>query len=213
MREQDPASRHQLRAIQYWYVDGTYELGFGLLCLVLAAYFALEHRLEGSWFSAVLDGSLVLVLIGGGLLMNWLIRKWKERVTYPRTGYVAYRRETGMKRGLRTALGLGVGMLVGGTVTVLVTQPFQAFDIMPLVSGLLMGIVLAILGWRTNLMRLYLVAIFSTAAGLGLAFARLGNNPALSLYYLVLALALIVSGLVTLIIYLRQNPIEKEEQL
>lgn len=202
----DELSKPQRRALQYWYVDGTYELGFGLLCLILAGYFGLEKWLEGSWLSALVDASLVLVFIGGGALINWLTHKWKERVTFPRTGYVAYRRVSGLWRGIRIALGLAVGGLIGATVAVLVTQPFQNLDIMPLVSGLLMGVVLAILAWRTSLPRLYLLAAFSTGTGLALAFAGLGNYTALVLYYLAFGLSLIASGLVTLIRYLRQNP-------
>lgn len=196
----------QVRALQYWYVDGSYEFGFGLLCLVLCAYFTLEKQLEGSWLSALVDGSLVLVFIGGGALINWLTRKWKERLTFPRTGYVAYRREAGIRRSLRIALSLVVGGLLGAAVSVLVMQPFQNFDILPLVSGLLLGFVLAFLAWRTSLARLYLLAAFSTGTGLGLAFARLGNYTALAVYYLALGLGLLVSGLVTLVLYLRQNP-------
>jgi hypothetical protein len=206
----DELSKPQRRALQYWYVDGTYELGFGLFCLILATYFQIERLLEGSWLSAVADASLVLVFLGGGALIRWLTRKWKERVTFPRTGYISYRRETGLRRGVRIALGLFVGLLIGATVAVLVTQPFQDFDIMPLVSGLLLGVVLAILAWRTSLPRLYLLAAFSTGTGLALAFARLGNYTALSLYYLVLGLGLIASGLVTLVRYLRNNPLPVE---
>ena len=211
MAEKDPASRPGLRAIQYWYVDGTYEIGFGLLCLILTAYFYIEKQVEGTWLSAVVDGSLILVFIGGGALVNWLTHKWKERVTYPRTGYVAYRREGRMKRGLRIALGLVVGGLMGAVVAVLVTRPFEDFDVMPLVSGLLMGIVLAILAWRTSLPRLYLLAACSILAGLGLAFTRLGNYTGLSIFYAALGGAMILSGLVTLVIYLRQNPVPQEE--
>ena len=207
----DELKQPQRRALQYWYVDGTYELGFGLLCLILAIYFRLEKLLEGSWFLALVDGSLVLVFIGGGALINWLTRKWKERVTYPRTGYVAYRSETGLRRKIRLALGLTTGGLIGATVAVLATLPFRDVDIMPLVSGLLMGMVLAFLAWRTSLPRLYLLAAFSTGTGLALAFAQLGNYTSLSIYYLALSLGLIASGLVTMILYLRESPPAERE--
>ena len=70
----------QLRAIQYFYVDGSFEFGFGLLCLMLGVFFYIETHVQG-WLSAVVDGSLVMVMIGGAWLINRLIKQLKERIT------------------------------------------------------------------------------------------------------------------------------------
>jgi hypothetical protein len=136
MTEKDPTSRPQLRAIQYFFVDGTFEFGFGLLCLILAVYFYLENHTTGL-VSALLDASLVLVLIGGAWLVNRLVKRIKENVTYPRTGYVAYRREQGKRRGWRVAAGLLLGGLVGAIGAVLVTSPHPRMNVMPAFTGLM----------------------------------------------------------------------------
>lgn len=60
--------------------------------------------------------------------------------------------------------------------------------------------------------RFYLLAVFSALAGLGLALAGWGNSPALAIFYATVGLALLFSGLLTLIGYLRQNPTPQEEK-
>jgi hypothetical protein len=207
----DELKKTQRRAYQYFYVDGSFELGFGLMCLLLAAYFFMEKRLEGTWLSALLSGSLVLVFIGGAALIRWLVSMWKQRITYPRTGYVAYRQDGRLKRGWRIALALAVGGLMGAGVAIMVLYPPGNLDLMPLVSGLLMGLVLIILAWRTSVPRFNLLAIFTALAGVGLAFANFGNDLGIAIFYLTLGAMLVFSGLFTLFIYLRRNPLPPEE--
>ena len=106
--------RSQLRAIQYFYADGSCEFAFGLFCLLLGVYFFVESHVRG-WLSLVLDASLVLVVLGGAWLTNRLVRQLKENITWPRTGYVAYTRQHGLRRRIRVV----IGMLVGGVVELL----------------------------------------------------------------------------------------------
>lgn len=212
MSASDPLSQPQRRAVQYWYVDGSYEIGFGLLCLLMGLYFLTEKLVQGSRFSAIVDGALVLVFALGILLVNGLTRRIKERVTYPRTGYVSYRRPAGLPRLLRLLLLAVITGLIAAVIAVLVTRPFAGFDVMPPATGLLLALVFGILAWRSAVPRFYLLAAFSALAGLGLAFAGLGNYLALSVYYAAIGLAWILCGLLTLIGYLRQNPAPQEVQ-
>lgn len=62
----DELKKSQLRAIQFFYVDGTFEFSFGFLCLLLAIYFYLAAHVQG-WLSAIVEASLVLVTIGGAV--------------------------------------------------------------------------------------------------------------------------------------------------
>lgn len=199
----DDLKHSQLRAIQYFYTDGSFEFGFGLLCLLLGVYFFVETHVQG-WLSAVVDGSLVLVMIGGAWLINRLIKRLKERLTWPRTGYIKYRREEGPRRGWRVATGLAVGGLVGAIGAVLVTNLNIRLATMPVLTGFILGIVLGFLGWRARLPRFYLLAGLSVATSL--AFSRFGNHNGLAAYYLATSLILFTSGGVTLWQYLRRNP-------
>ena len=199
----------QLRAIQYFYVDGTYEFGFGLLWLIMAGYFYAEAHLSG-WLSAVVDVSLVLVMIGGGYLIKLLIRRLKERLTWPRTGYVSYQRKQGIQRGWRIALTLVIGGVVASATTMLVMNEDIQIAILPLLSGLLIGMVMVILGWRTSIPRFYLMALLSAALGVTLAYSGLDNSVSLIAYYASLAVVQLFTGTCVLSNYLRQNPLQKE---
>jgi hypothetical protein len=207
----DDLKKPQLRAIQYFFADGSFEFGFGLLCLILAVFFYVETHVQG-WLSALVDGSLVLVMIGGAWLINRLIKLLKERLTWPRTGYVTYSRQNGLKRGWRLALGMIVGGLVAAVAAVIITNPNTRIAAMPLLAGLLLGLVLAILGWRARLPRFYLLAALSAVVGIALAFSGLENIVALAAYYLTFSLALFTTGTCVLRAYLRQNPATVEEQ-
>ncbi len=206
----DDLKQSQLRTIQYFYVDGSFEFGFGLLCLILAVFFYAETSMHG-WLAALVDSSLVLVMIGGAWLIRHLITLLKEKVTWPRTGYVTYSRQNGVKRGWRIALGLGVGILVAITATVLASTPRFHLNSMALLSGILLGLVLVFLGWRTSTLRFYLLALLSSLVGGVLAFSRVVDNVALAGYYLVFGLVLIGTGTCVLRAYLRQNPVQLGE--
>lgn len=199
----------QLRAIQYFYADGSFEFGFGLLCLIMAVYFYVETHVQGLLL-ALVDASLVLVMVGGAWLINRLVKRIKENVTYPRTGYIKYRREDGPRRGWRVARGLLIGGVVGAVAAVLVTSLNVRLARMPMLTGFIIGIVLVFLGWRLSLPRFYLLAGLSAATGV--AFSGMENNLALVAYYLAFGLLLFVSGGVTLWMYLRRNPATLKEQ-
>ena len=207
----DDLKKPQLRAIQYWYADGTFEFGFGLFCLILGVYFYVENLFQGTWIAALIDGLLVLVVIGGAFLMNWMVRKWKERVTFPRTGYVNYPRK-GLKQARQILVRLFIGGVIGAVTVFLLTQEAIHLSVMPLLTGILFGVVMIFVGWRTSLLRFYLQAILSMLAGLGLAFSTLGNYVGLAAYYLIISLILITSGTIILRNYLRQNPAPQEEK-
>jgi hypothetical protein len=206
----DDLKKSQLRTIQYFYVDGSFEFGFGLLCLILAIFFYAETSMHG-WLAAIVDSSLVLVMIGGAWLIRHLIKLLKERVTWPRTGYVTYNRQNSAKRGWRIALGLGVGILVAVVATVLSKTPGIHLNTMPMLSGFLLGVVFAFLGWRTTMLRFYLLALFSCMLGGVLAYSPAVDNFALAGYYLVFGLVLINAGAFVLRAYLRQNPLQHGE--
>jgi len=202
----------QLRARQYFYVDGSFEFGFGLLSLLLAGYFYAETHVHG-WLSAIVDVSLVLVMIGGGFLVNLLTRKLKERVTYPRTGYVSYRQEKHPKRVRRAMISIVIGGLVAALATVLVAAPHRPnLAVMPIFSGILFGLVLAIVAWRTAIPRFYLLALLSAAVGIALSFSGLEDYPGLVTYYVATAVILLLTGACVLRSYLRKNPVPPQEE-
>jgi hypothetical protein len=206
----DDLKEPKLRATQYFYEDGSSELAFGGLCLLLAIYFYAQAIYTGSWFAALLSGIGILVLIGGGYLANRLVRTLKERLTYPRTGYVSYRPGRKMQRGVRIAIIFAASALVAGLLALFFAGSPDRLDLMPVMAGLVFGAAIAWIGHRAALQRFYLLGLLSLLIGAGVSVSGLSANLDLTIFYGALSLVLFTSGGITLWRYIRHNPASKE---
>jgi hypothetical protein len=194
------------RTKQYWYVDGLNEMSFGGICLVLAVYFFASTFLPaGSVIAEFLNMFFVLILVGSGLLANRVVNSLKARLTYPRTGFVAYRQAT---RSHRLVLA-GVALLTSSLLASMLAASPRSLAWMPTITGLLMGAVWLLMGFRIGLVRFYLLALSSILIGSGVSIAGLENILGLAMYYSLMGLAMFLSGGLTLRSYLRHtHPIE-----
>ncbi len=206
----DDLEQPALRAVRYWYVDGTFELAFGGLCLLLAVYFCAQAIVRDSWIAALLSVIFVVVIVGGGRLFARLLRVLKERLTYPRTGYVAYRRMRGTQRGVRIAVVAAVAAMLADLLTVLVIRRPEGLKLVAGATGLIFGGALAWTGYRAGLPRFYVLAVLSLLIGAAISVSRLDQDLGLSIFYGALSVALLTSGGVTLGRYLRHNPPPEE---
>ena len=202
----DDLDKSKQRAYRYWYVDGLSEMGFGLICLVLGGYFWLQgHLAPDSWLSQMLIVFLVLFILGCGYLFAKVVAAIKNRMTYPRTGYVAYPRPRRRFNWLAALLGMGISAL---SVIVLNKLPGSTAWI-PAISGIVFAIVMLVIGLRMGLVRFYLQGLFSLALGGGLSLAGIGDINGLSIFYAGVGAALLLAGGWVLLIYLRKtNPPE-----
>jgi hypothetical protein len=176
--------------------------------VLLGIYFGAQAVLpEDSTLGSMLSPALLLVLVGGGLAARSLIGRLKERLTYPRTGYVAYRQPSKKRRWLTLALVFGMAMLVSA----LFASAPASLAWIPAVSGLLIGAYWIYQGHRMGVLRFYTLGAFSAIAGTAITLAGLGVVNGLPLYYAVMGLALMVSGGLTLRSYLRREPVHPDE--
>jgi len=80
------------RTYRYFYDDGLAETVTGLLFILVAlVLFGWGSLGEAPWVTPVVLASSGLLLVASPILMTRAIRAVKARVTFPRTGYVAYR--------------------------------------------------------------------------------------------------------------------------
>lgn len=215
MKKTDLLTQTKRRAVQYWYVDGTFEFNFGGLCLLLALYFLALAKLQDTLAGWLLNAGLVLVLVFGGFGINWLVMRLKEKVTFPRTGYIALKRERGKKR---IGMLLVVGILSGLTATLLtmgmvslstdviitfIKAAPRPLSLMPAVSGVLFGLSLVIVAIRTAIPRFYLAALLSLGIGAALMYSGLDMNLGLTAYYVLMGITLLAMGGLTFWRYLR----------
>jgi hypothetical protein len=207
---QPDLTRTKLRAIQYYYIDGTFEFTFGGLCLMLAFFFYIQATASENLSSSLFSLALMAIIPLGALLINRLIGRFKEQVTYPRTGYVAYQSSQPRQRMLRLGLKLGVAFIVGGSLAAYITITPKALDWMAALTSLIFGLVLAFIGFRSGLMRFYLLGMLVMLSGVVLSIMGYGNIPGLALFYSLTSLILFTSGGLTLWAYIHQNPPSNE---
>jgi len=196
------AAQAAQRAQQYWYTDGIAELMMGIFFALLGLYFGAQALLpEDSFLGNMLGPILLLVIVGGGMAGRRLIGKLKERLTYPRTGYVAYRQPSGKRRWLTAALAVGMALLVSA----LFARSPASQQWIPAISGLLIGAFWTYYAHRLEVVRLYVMAAISAVTGAAITFAGMAESTGLPLYYLVMGVVLVISGGITLWIYLRRT--------
>lgn len=206
----DNFSNVEQRVRRYWYVDGFGELvGGGGMCLILAVYFAAQQYFgDSSLIGAILQVSLILVLLGGMFVVRRLINAAKLHVTYPRTGYIEYS-QPGNRRAV-TMLSAIVGVILAMT-SIFIVRQFSRIDAMVAVSGVAMGIILYLKQvWTVKVKRFYILSAAAILYGVVLSFSGLPKGYNLGLFYGLMSLSFAISGGLTLKRYLDENPLPTE---
>lgn len=193
------------RTVQSFYEDGLSEIALGLILLVLGGYFFAQIAAPaGSAWEDVLSMLFILVIVSAGFLVNRLLRYFKRRITYPRTGYVAFKKkERSPKRRAATAV---VAMIISASLAALYGMSPTFKLLYPAVNGLLFAVAILLFANKVGIARFFILAAASAVIGVGLAAAGLGDFKGISLFYLLFGAAVLLSGLAALIVYLRRNP-------
>jgi hypothetical protein len=217
----DPAIHPKRRVLQYQHIDGTFELTFGGAILLMGCCFSLISQIPfPDSFAAnnLLPFTPLIAFVGGAFLIDYLVQRLRARVTYPRSGYIAYKRPQPLKRSTRLFIWIGIPILTVALDALLFLNrskfPAQSQDNLSFVmlgfSGLLLSGLWAIIGWKVSLPRFYLIAVVSLLTSAGLFFNGIGGYLGWALFFGVIGAALLISGGVTLWQYLRNNPFPAE---
>ena len=191
------------RTRQYWFADGLVELSVGGTFIILALYFYIQSILpSGSLVLLAIQAAFVFLLFGVIFLSRYVVNKSKSHLTIPRTGYVSYNRASKKQRIVSAGFAIFIAAL---NIALFLATPLS-LNWIPAITGLVVGIIWLISAFRVGLLRFYLQSILSLLLGVGLSLARLETYQSLAIYYAVMGLVLILSGGLTLINYLRQNP-------
>ena len=188
------------RTAGYWYADGLVEIGTGLLLLLMAAMFALEGLAPAGSLPAGFSALwLPLILLGGMLLLSLVLRAVKQKLTYPRTGYVAYERT----RPARKVLAGVIGGLVSLALVLLLASRPEWLTALPAVQGGVVALVWFFLSYRIGVWRLAWVGLVSLAAGLAASLTALPPSIGAAAVFGTTGLASLVSGVLVLAHYVR----------
>jgi hypothetical protein len=192
------------RTVQSFYEDGLSEIALGLIFLLLGGYFFVQRVVpEGSPLGAALSILFFLVVFSAAFLVYRVLRILKRRITYPRTGYVAFKKKT--RNPKRRAAAAIVGGVIGASLPVLygLSPSFQA--LFPAMNGLLLAVAGLFLALRVDLVRFYVLAAASAAIGVAVTAAGAGDLKGVGIYYGLFGAVLVTSGLAAFIVYLRRS--------
>jgi hypothetical protein len=189
----------QRRLRRYWFEDGLAELGIGGLFLVVGLAFVVGSLTSNSTARAAAVVALLAVVGIGTIASRFLIRAVKERVTYPRTGYVEYRRS-----GSRSRYVAAVGIIALISASAVAAQA-GAVDRTLALQSLTLAAVLGVPAYRFGLFRFYALAGAAVAAGAIAWIAALDEEAGSALIYGGVGLALVGSGGWTLRGYLHRS--------
>ncbi len=212
----DELRRAQLRANQYQHVDGTFELTFGITFLLMAASFWGISQAGGSnSFLAknVYPWIPLIVFLGGGILIDSLVKKFRLRVTVRRSGYMETRKPEPLKRSTRLAIWIGIPLLTIFLLVVLFFNrgKFQTGGqdglslLMAPFTGFLLGGLWIIAGWKLALWRFHLVGALSLIMSAAIFLGGLTGYGGMAVLLGGMGAALCVSGGITLWRYLRMT--------
>lgn len=188
------------RAVRYWFDDGLAEIGGGLLFLAIAALFAVEGLAPADSLPASFSAlGLPIVILGGMAAVGFAVRALKQRLTFPRTGYVAYPKPGPMRRVLAGVIGAGVSLAI---VWLLAARP-SLESALGAIQGAALAVVFLALSLRTGLARLAVLGLLALGGGLGATYLGLGASLGSALAFGAAGVAALLSGAWALSHYVR----------
>lgn len=195
------------RTRRYYYDDGLVEIAVALLFLVagfgLLIFAAIQ---ESTLAGALLMLGLLALAIAGGLFIKRAVEALKQRVTYPRSGYVSYR-EGEEDRNRWPVLLAALILFIGG----LFFLP-QELARTSTAIGFLTGAVLFYLGYRLSLRRFYPLGVLSLVAGVSTSYLFADEALGAGLALAIIGAGLFLSGGLVFFAYLRDHPLADESR-
>lgn len=208
----DDLQKSKMRSISYWFVDGISEIGTGLVITLMGSLFMLTRYLpqESKLNWVISYGQPVIILIAF-LIIAKLVRFFKERVTFPRTGFVSYLRPKTNQRIKRGVLAGSAAMAVSIITTLVSGTLNQRF--IPLFIGALLTIALVVFAFNYGIKRLYVVGLVTLMTGTLLCLLDLPDLLSYSWLFIGLGVSMMLGGLAAMVHYLRTTQPASMEEL
>jgi len=191
------------RVRRNWMKDGLAEIMLGLL-FVLMGGGSLAKLALPRWLS--LDLLTSALTVAGALGLVWGFKKAKERITFPRCGYVALPQPTRMSRAAMFAMFAAFGVIF----TLLMTQ-FNRMTVP--VSALVFALILTAPGLRVKGLRMIWEGVLTLLFGAFLFwFIDLDGSRGLMALTGMIGAAMVIIGAVRLRNFLKSNPLAQEPE-
>ncbi len=189
----------------YWFSDGLAEIVSGVLCVIVGALFYLSVILGTDLLANGALAAMVLGVLAGGKAIGWA----KDRITYPRTGYVKYPDPSRTRRGTAAVIALVVAAVVSVASTLARDAGMSVTANLATVAGFGAGIavVSAVRAYKMAIGRLYALALVILAATAWALSRGFEMNAAIGVILLAFGVAAVITGASALAEYLRRNPL------
>lgn len=197
------------RPARYWNEDGLPELVVGAIWILYAGSLLLGTGLRPGLIRTAFWILMPLVyMVGGFYITIWGIKRIKERVTYPRTGYVSHLTP-------RSAWAVGIVAsvlaLAGITILLFTGKGIGMMNLLPSVCSLLLATGVAFLAIMQKTPRLLILSGAALVSAIGIPLLHFGENGFLWLW-LWLGTVSAVTGAFRLRSFLRGHPPNKERE-
>jgi MFS family permease len=203
---------HELarRPARYWTLDGLPELMHGALWVVWGGAWLVGQAVPHDWrwtaYWLIVPPALAL----SGWAVTWATRRLKQRITYPRAGYVEMREPD-----TRTRLGVGVFIVLAAALLAAVTLRGGAARLdrtLPAVVSVILALSFVALAVQRRTP--HHLALAGATVVFTLAIGTIATGwDAMNWLFVALGLLSIAIGAVRLVVFLRAHPPAHPEEL
>ncbi len=200
----DDLQKSKMRSISYWFVDGISEIGTGLVISLMGCLFLILYILPtGSKWNWVIAYGQPVIIVAAFFGVSKLVKLFKDRVTFPRTGFVSYIRPMVNQRIKRGVL---AGSVAAG-VSIASTLISGTLDdrYIPLFMSALLALAMVVFAFYYGVKRFYLVGLLTLADGILLCLLNLSDALSSAWVFIVTGVSMMLAGLGALIHYLNNT--------
>ena len=190
------------RSRRYWFEDGIVEIFTGLLFFFVGLMFLLINKFVPE--QTVYYFGLIVFIVLGILAMRWGIKTLKERLIYPRTGYITLSDNCGTQP-LSTLI-IAICTIVALLAFLSTSMDRLLTALMPAYPGLLVTLIFSYRLLDFHPPRHTFLAIFSALLSIGIIVSAISTKEVgFGIYFSAIGIAQIISGIVGLTYYLQHT--------
>ena len=196
------------RPTRYWNVDGLPELTMGMLWMLWGGAWLFGQTLPRGavWNTYWLITPATLAF--SAFAAVWLTKKLKERITFPRAGYVEWKEPTRVQRLSAAGIAMATALVLAMLIMKSRTQGLE--NVAAPGMGVLLSLAFVVASIRERAPHYLPVAGVALALGLVLGAMKTGWEAANWLFIAVGAVSALL-GAVRLRSFIRDNPVRKVE--
>jgi MFS family permease len=195
----------QRKALQYWWIDGLAELAFALEMIVISLYFVLVQQIHSEpWTVIAASVGMPAIFLTTFFLAGKLVLYVKEKITFPRTGYVRYPKRKAISRKRRLVVGAVIGFVTA--VAVNLSREFLGSNAQWIVVTLIMMMGMIYIGYLVEVYRYYAIGVLIFLWGIAMIWMTIPSGYEYAWLFGGIGLINLIFGLAVFLRYLKHYP-------